>query len=198
MNPRKPYRRKTCLAIATQRARQARDHQNRRSFAIAFAWSLLLLLIQALTRVFSPSAILGRSSRQEIADNHSVAQLLKSAESCSRSPSPIGGQCKLNPSLRYRLPPTLSRLMKDLRRAAVSKEAAAELEGLVVDPITREWVRDCISAGEIDQLSVWVRPNQPEFATLQAWKREAEVARSQRTLPCHDEDREYLLGMKRR
>lgn len=73
---------------------------------------------------------------------------------------------------RYRVRPTMVRLMKDLRRSAAAEDASREILARVPDDVTRWWVAEKISRGDLIDLAIHVSPR--DDLTLEAWRRAIE------------------------
>lgn len=74
---------------------------------------------------------------------------------------------------RYKARPSMMKLMKDLRRPAARSDALRFLLERIPDPATREWIREQVAAGDINRISVYIRPGRSEDFALAGWYSEA-------------------------
>lgn len=70
---------------------------------------------------------------------------------------------------RYKVRPTMHRLVRDLRRPVARKEARDILLGRIVDMDLRDWVVQRIDLDEINRLAIYARPGASDAAVLDAW-----------------------------
>jgi hypothetical protein len=172
-NTTKTRRRKGCLRAARHRAKLSRRAGRGRTVA------LLVFLWAFLTGPFRwPSPLAVSSYRTDRSPSWSV----NGGENWPVTVYERGGGTSLaRPRLppakgRYRTRPAMSRLMVDLRRPAARRDAAEALATRVQDPVTRAWIASLIASGEINRLSIWVRPGSTEETVISAWRRDAVAA----------------------
>lgn len=165
-----------CHARALQRARMARRQgRNRLVALLIFIWTLLSAIASSSKGAGLPRKAPSRcprASRTPEMDAWPVTDYERG----------LGGDVFLQPRRfvsgtgRYRSRPTLARLMADLRRPAAREDAAHALLSRISDPVTRTWAAGRIVGGEINRLSIWVRPGRTEADTLAVWRDEADAA----------------------
>lgn len=162
-------RRRGCYEVATRRARRARRRGlNPVLFWLLFVWAFLAAL-------FGPGVLSRRAlgadngSGKASPDDWPVTDYERGHPGPFRRPSSPSGS-------RYRVRPSLQRLMADLRRPAARVDAAAALALRIPDPAVRTWVAERIDKAEINRLAIWVRPGRSEEAVLAAWQYETEAA----------------------
>lgn len=186
---------KECLTIARQRALQfRRGGGGSVQTALLFVWLLLLYVLQGLRR--DPRVRL-RCPADAVNCGDAIA--VQGNASAPERPLRLIN-APYDSANRYRLPPSLNRLMYDLRRSAARKDAAAELELRIPDERTRWWVQEMIADGDINRLSVFVRPGCEERAILKAWREEADAHFDIPKRPLADNQRQetYLApGLRR-
>lgn len=159
---RRRNRQRPCQAVAMHRARIAR-RQGRSRLVV-----LLIFLWAILSGSFPPRSP-GRVEREgwpvtDYERGMGVDSLLRPRRSADSGKG------------RYRSRPTLSRLMADLRRPSARNDAALVLLARVTDHVTRAWAAEQIANGEINRLSIYVRPGRLEETSLAAWRDEADAA----------------------
>lgn len=160
-------RRGDCYEVAMRRAQRAR----RTGFNPVLIW--LLFVWAFLSAPFRPRVLprraLGPENEQASQDDWPVTDYERG------HPGPFKRRSSPNGS-RYRVRPSLQRLMADLRRPAARADAAAALALRISDPAVRAWAAERIDKAEINRLAIWVRPGRSEEAVLAAWQGETEAA----------------------
>lgn len=162
-----PRSRRSCYAIARQRAKRARrEGRHRVIIFLIFIWALLSAPFLSPAVAALPHGGSSRPTRVPSPANEPVCNVGFGREIDVPAPRPsyAGG--------RYKTRPTLGKLMSDLRRGAARKDATAELLPRVADLATREWVADRIADGDITSLAIHVRQGRPEEVTFAAWEYE--------------------------
>lgn len=160
-------RRKGCYEVAMRRARRAR----RTGLNPVLIW--LLFVWAFLSAPFGPGVLPrrapGSGNGQASQDDWPVTEYERGHPGPFRRRSSPSGS-------RYRVRPSLQRLMADLRRPAARADAAAALALRISDPAVRAWAAERIDNEEINRLAIWVRPGRSEEAVLAVWHEEMEAA----------------------
>lgn len=78
---------------------------------------------------------------------------------------------------RYKVRPSIHRLLKDCCRAGARNEATAILMSRVPDTNMREWVRARLAAGDMVRLRVHARPEASDDSVIDAWRAELDMDR---------------------
>lgn len=160
-------RRKGCYEVAMRRARRAR----RRGLNPVLIW--LLFVWAFLSAPLGPGVLPRRAPGPA---NGQASQADWPVTDYERGhPGPFRRRSTPSGS-RYRVRPSLQRLMADLRRPAARVDAAAALALRISDTAVRTWAAERIDKEEINRLAIWVRPGQSEEAVLAAWQEETEAA----------------------
>lgn len=88
---------------------------------------------------------------------------------------------------RYKVRPTMHRLVRDLRRPVARKEARDLLLGRIVEMDLREWVAQRIDLDEISRLAICARPGASDDVVIEAWRMELDRDRRVATLEAEAE-----------
>lgn len=151
--------RKSCYAVAAQRARLTRmERRSNLFFLLTFLWAII------------SSPFRSRRSQDQA---HSEEWPITEYERGAVGPFP---RRQASSNARYSARTSLSTLVADLRRPAARDAAYRALLERVIDPVTRAWVADRFANDDIIRLSVWAREGRREDWILAAWRHEANVA----------------------
>lgn len=167
-------RRRGCYAVASRRARQARQNgKSRLLVAMIFIWALLTGPFPPWPAARLPGGPcpMARPPGSPEGEDWPISVYERGGGPIMRP-----RRAASSGATRYRTRPTLWRLMADLRRPAARKDAAAALEVRIDDPIARAWALDRIAKDEINRLSIWVQPDREEKSIMAAWRGEADAA----------------------
>lgn len=160
-------RRTDCYEVARRRARRARrTGLNPVLVCLLFVWAFLSA---PFGRNVFPAPAVGPGGRKVPPEDWPVTDYERG------HPGPFKRRSAPNGS-RYRVRPSLQRLMVDLRRPAARADAAAALGLRIPDNAVRAWAAERIDEEEINRLAIWVRPGRSEEAVLAAWQEEADAA----------------------
>lgn len=148
-------RRKRCIEIARIRARKARQN-GACDLLVALAFIKAFLPVGRLSpfAMSSPPHGSGLKDKRTIDDKQSYSSSLGRFQN------------------RYSAPPSIRRLMRDLRRPAARLDAENTLLSTLTDIDLRHWVGERIHNDEISRLSVFVRPGISDDSVIAAWRSE--------------------------
>lgn len=160
--------RKGCYEVALRRARLARRVGSGASVVwLLFVWALLSApFARKVLPLHMPARMGGQTSQEDWP--------VTDYERGLSGPFKRGS---FPDDSRYRVRPSLKRLMGDLRRPAARADAAAALALRIPFPEVQTWAAKRIDKGEINRLAIWVRPGRPEDAVISAWQEEANAER---------------------
>lgn len=165
---------RTCSEIAAARGRHARERRRsagesplRGEIVFGMTWLASLMASLAL----APFRIRSAGSRDPVTYVPTPREL--------GVPGPLRHRPSGRLHGRYRAAPSMSRILRDLKRPAAHDAATSALMARIGgDAITLGWVVAMVDAGGIWRLALHARPGVPDADVVAAWQAEARADRA--------------------